>query len=136
MSRLSKEVFACLDCETTGLEPENDRIIEIAVVLFTFDSIIQSFESLVNPERPISEPSIAIHHITDDMVADKPKINEVLPQVLKMTSNLIIVGHGISLDLKFVTEEAKRHNVPCKLLSNPSIDTLRPRCVPDAGIPG
>ena len=36
MGQLNKEVFVCLDCETTGLEPKKDRVIEVAVTKFTF----------------------------------------------------------------------------------------------------
>ncbi|MBS0628812.1 MAG: DUF3820 family protein [Verrucomicrobia bacterium] len=125
MSLIEKEVFVCFDCETTGLEPHNDRIIEIAVVKFTFDEILESFETLIDPERPIPQNTIEIHHITDDMVLGKPKAPEVIPQVLKMIGNHVLIGHGIQLDVNFIQEECKRSRIPCNLGNNLFLDTLR-----------
>lgn len=125
MGSLKSQQFICLDCETTGLEPTEDRLIEVAVVLFTFDETISTYETLIDPERPIPEITTAIHHITDAMVVGKPKIAEVLPKVLKMVGNHILVGHGIQLDIAFLQEEAKRHKIPCHLDKNSFFDTLR-----------
>ncbi len=125
MSLIEKEVFICFDCETTGLEPHNDRVIEIAVAKFTFDDILESFESLIDPERLIPQNTIEIHHITDDMVQGKPKAAQVLPQVLKLIGNHIIIGHGIQLDVSFIQEECKRSGIPCNLNKNLFLDTLR-----------
>lgn len=125
MTLLKKETFVCLDCETTGLDPSVDSIIEIAAVLFTFDGVIQSYETLIDPTCPIPESSIAIHHITDAMVAGKPKIQEVLPEILRLISQHIVMGHGIALDIAFVLEAAKKHAIPCTLNNNRTLDTLR-----------
>lgn len=125
MSLLKKELFVCLDLETTGLEAETDQIIEIAAVLFNFDGIINSFETLIDPGCPISAESMAIHHITDDMVAGKPKIQEVLPEVIKFIGRHIVVGHGIPLDLAFLAQAAKKNSIPCNLANQPIFDTLR-----------
>src|SRR5262245_49234115 len=82
-SPLDKEVFVCIDCEATGLDSKNDRIVEVAVATFTFESLIDQMESLIDPECPIPETSIAIHHITEEMVKGKPKIEEKLPEILR-----------------------------------------------------
>ena len=63
MGFLNKDIFICLDCETTGLDAKTDRIIEIAVTKFTFSEILETFETLIDPECHISESSMAIHHI-------------------------------------------------------------------------
>ncbi len=125
MGLIDKDVFCCLDCETTGLDGRNDRIIELAVATFTFSNILNSYETLIDPECLIAPLSIEIHHITDSMVQDKPKIQDVLASVLTLVNNHIIVGHGIKLDLMFLCEAAKRHQIPCSLESNTFIDTLR-----------
>lgn len=125
MTLIDKEVFVCFDCETTGLEPNNDRIIEIAVCKFTFTEILESFETLIDPERIIPPNTTAIHHITDDMVAGKPKASEVMPKVLKMIGDHIVIGHGIQLDVSFIAEECKRGRIPCNLPKNRYLDTLR-----------
>lgn len=125
MGLIHKDIFVCLDCETTGLDPEKDHIIEVAAVAFTFEGVIDSFETLIDPQAPIPEASTAIHHITDDMVKNKPKIQEVLPTLFKVLGRHIIIGHGIKMDLSFLTAAAQRHQVPSKLSAHPFIDTLR-----------
>lgn len=125
MGLLHKDTFLCLDCETTGLEPNQDQIIEIAVVKFNFDTILESFETLIDPQTPISEVSITIHHITDTMVQGKPKIQEVLPKVFSMIDKHIIIGHGIPTDLAFLNYAAQRHQIPTSIHSHIFIDTLR-----------
>jgi DNA polymerase III subunit epsilon len=122
---INKDVFVCLDCETTGLETDKDRIIEIAMVRFNFEETLDSFETLIDPQIPISEVSIAIHHIDDSMVKGKPKIHEILPKVFEFVGTSIIVGHGITNDIAFLCSAAKQHTMPCKLAAHPYLDTLR-----------
>lgn len=109
----------------TGLTPESNRIIEIAIMRFTFDTVLESYETLIDPEIPINPESIAIHHITDAMVQGKPKIWEILPKIFQMIGREVIIGHGIDNDLAFLCAEAKRHQIPCTLNAHPFIDTLR-----------
>lgn len=125
MGLIEQEVFICLDCETTGLNAESDRVIEVALIKFNFTQILESFETLIDPEINISKESMEIHHITDEMVQGKPKISHVLPSLFKMIDQHIIVGHGIGLDLAFLQNEAKRYQVPCTLSNNQTLDTLR-----------
>jgi len=125
MSLLKQEIFVCLDCESTGLEPKTDRIVEIAIARFTFEQILQQFESLINPECEIPKISQEIHKISAEMVDGKPKIKEVLPHVLQMIDKNILVGHGIFFDMSLIAAEAERNNIHTKILSHPYIDTLR-----------
>lgn len=125
MSKLKDQIFVCIDCETTGLDPEQDRICEIAVASFTFDEILEQFESLIDPERPIPPEVVAIHHITDDMVLGKPRIEEVLGQIIKIIGKYPIIGHGIRFDIDIITAHARRCNIPCNIDQNLSFDTLR-----------
>ena len=125
MGLLKTDTFICIDCETTGLEPEKDRIIEVAAVIFTENGILDRYETLIDPEILIGEESIAIHHITNEMVIGKPKIKEVLPHVLKMISKHIIIGHGIPFDIAFLANAAKIHCIPNSLANHPFLDTLR-----------
>lgn len=122
---LNEECFVCVDCETTGLDPTSDNIIEVAVARFTLNSIMTEFETLVDPKRQIPPSSIEIHHITDKMVAGKPTINQVLSEVLEIIGDHVIIGHGVQFDLDILSQEAKRHGIPCKLSKNKVIDTLR-----------
>lgn len=125
MGLIGKDTFICLDCETTGLAPESDQIIEIALVRFNFEQTIDSYETLIDPQILINPESIAIHHITDAMVKGKPKVQEILPKVIEFIGKNIIVGHGINNDIAFLCSAAKQHQIPCNLHAHPYIDTLR-----------
>ena len=65
MGSLKKDTFICLDVEATGLSVETDEIVELAIVKFTFDEILSSFETLIRPGIVIPQESIAVHHITN-----------------------------------------------------------------------
>jgi len=122
---LNKARFVCLDCEFTGLDMEKDRIIEVAAVRFTFSELEAEFDELVKPDCPISDEAYAIHHISAEMVATKPSIEEILPSFLNFVGKDLIVGHGIGSDIEMLSRAAERSRIPCKLRSHPFIDTLR-----------
>ena len=116
---------AAFDLETTGLDPYNDRIIEIAIIKFTFNEILERFQTLIDPEKIIPDETIQIHNITNEMIVGKPKIQEHLADILKKLAGCVIVGHGIKLDLDFVIQACKRYDMPTMLTSTRYIDTLR-----------
>ena len=69
LGSLKNTVFVCLDCEFTGLDLENDRVIEIAAVRFTFeDGVIDEYDQLINPNYPIGKESMKIHNIRQNHV--------------------------------------------------------------------
>jgi DNA polymerase-3 subunit epsilon len=125
MGLISKDVYVCIDCEFTGLDADQDRIIEVAVVRFTVNGVIDQYESLVDPQRDIPENSIAIHHITPDMVQGKPTIDKLIPEIVRVAGNYPIVGHGVAMDVDMIVKAADRAGVPCSLRRNVVIDTLR-----------
>jgi DNA polymerase III subunit epsilon len=125
MTLLKNAVFICLDCEFTGLDPEKDRILELAAVCFTFTEILNQFDALVNPDCVISTDSFAIHHISQEMVSGKPKIENILPDFFAFVGKNTLVGHAIGYDLKMLEHEAMRTNIAYPLKGNPCIDTLR-----------
>lgn len=124
-NQLEKQKFVCVDCETTGLDIKQDRIIEIAVIVFSFDAALEEYETLIDPECEISATSIEIHHINQEMVQGQPKIRDVLPHILKMIADHTIIGHGVKFDIDMIVEAAKRESIPCSIENNSSIDTLR-----------
>jgi DNA polymerase-3 subunit epsilon len=125
MGQLHKETFVCLDCESTGLDPESDRLIEVAAIRFTFTKELDAFESLVDPQCEIPQASIDIHHITQDMVEGKPLARSILPEVMDFVGDSIIVGHAIAFDINLINAEARRCGLARELKLTQSIDTLR-----------
>ncbi|MCH9621827.1 MAG: 3'-5' exonuclease DinG [Chlamydiia bacterium] len=125
MGQLKTDTLICLDCETTGLDTANDEIIELAVIKFTFDKEIGSLDALVDPKRPIPPESIAIHHITDEMVQNKPYIESLLDEATDLIGDYPIMGHNVGFDIAIIEAALRRHNHPKSIASNPVIDTLR-----------
>lgn len=123
--KLENELFVCIDCETTGLDPETDRVIEIAAAKFNMRELLEQKENLIDPECDIPPSSIEIHHITPDMVKNKPKIQEVLSEYITFIGGNTLVGHGVAFDIKLIVNAAKRFEIPCTIANNRSIDTLR-----------
>ncbi len=125
MGLIREEIFVCLDCESTGLDPEKDRVVEVGAARFTFTQVLQSFESLIDPECEIPKISQDIHKISSEMLKGKPKVAEILPHLLKMIDGHVLVGHGIGFDIALLAAEAKRHQIPTSIEKQRSIDTLR-----------
>jgi len=125
MSNIENEVFVCIDCEATGLDPKQDRIVEVAVVKFDLSTVYESFETLIDPDCIISETSIAIHHITQEMVKGKPFIKDVVKDLLKMIGRHTIIGHGVGFDIDLIATAAEKEGIPCTLRQNRMLDTLR-----------
>lgn len=71
--------FLFFDTETTGVDPEDARIVELGAAYFEERVFTEHRRMLVNPGVPIPEEASAIHHITDEIVADKPPFSEIAP---------------------------------------------------------
>lgn len=100
--------YAIIDVETTGGAARYERITEIAIVLHDGEKVIDTFSTLLNPERSIPWNITQITGITDAMVADAPKFFEVARQIVQMTEDAIFVAHNVSFDFSFIREEFAR----------------------------
>jgi DNA polymerase III subunit epsilon len=100
--------YAIIDVETTGGAAKHERITEIAIVIHDGEKVIDSFTSLVNPERTIPWNITRITGITDAMVADAPKFYEIAKKVVEITENAIFVAHNVKFDYEFIREEFHR----------------------------
>lgn len=108
MERFPDGIIA-IDLETTGLSPLVDRIIEIAALKIT-KIRCEVFETLINPEIHIPEHTTDIHQITDEMVANSPKINDVLIPLKEFIGDLPIVAHNAKFDLGFIVLNLQKNN--------------------------
>lgn len=107
-------IFIALDTETTGLSATDGRIVEIAAIKFDLSgNELGRFERLVNPLIPIPPRAIAVHHITDDMVAGEPDITEILPLFLEFVAgdNSILIAQNAIFDIGFVNHEGLRNDI-------------------------
>jgi DNA polymerase-3 subunit epsilon/ATP-dependent DNA helicase DinG len=110
-------IFAAVDVETTGLDPYRDEIIEIAVVVFQDDNILEQFDSLVQPEGKIPPEITALTGISNADVADAPGIFALRPRLRQLVGSHVIMGHNVGFDMGFL-EQA---NVG---VGQPRLDTL------------
>jgi DNA polymerase-3 subunit epsilon len=106
---MPNRTFISLDTETTGLSPRlGDRIVEIALLRYEKQRIVDKFVSLVNPERHIPGRVVAIHGIDDDMVRRAPTFRQIFPMILKFVGDGSVpaTAHNASFDLRFLRAEA------------------------------
>ncbi len=98
--------FVVLDVETTGLSSRHgDKIIEVAAVKCEGLRVTDRFESLVNPQRPLSYGAYQVNRISPEMLKDAPLAADVLPQVFRFMQGSCVVGHNIKFDLGFLRHE-------------------------------
>jgi DNA polymerase-3 subunit alpha (Gram-positive type) len=109
MNRNIKEAeFTIFDTETTGLEPESgDRIIEIAGIRFKGDNRISFFQTLINPFRAVSEGAFQVNRITQDMLVNAPKMEEIMPKFLDFIRGSCLCSYNAPFDLGFLNTEIK-----------------------------
>lgn len=101
-------MYAVIDIETTGGSAQRDRITEVAIFIFDGSEIIDSFVTLVNPERAIPYFITRLTGITDQMVAHAPRFCEVARKIVEITENQTFVAHNVSFDYNFIRQEFMR----------------------------
>jgi DNA polymerase-3 subunit epsilon len=101
--------YAVVDVETTGTRCwAGDRITEIAVVAVRGGVVAETFETLVNPDRPIPPWVTRLTNISWDMVRNAPRFRDVCDDVLRALDGAIFVAHNAQFDWRFVTTEVER----------------------------
>ncbi len=122
--KISEQQFVAFDTETTGLWAPSNRLVEIGAVKFYLGGgKISTFQALINPERPMPSEVIAVHGITDEMVADARKIGEVMPDFLEFCgTDTILLAHNALFDVSFLAVELDR--IDQKRPENIVLDTV------------
>lgn len=100
--------FVVFDIETTGLSHLKNNITEIGAVRVENGKIVSVFNELINPQQHISDEIIEITGITNEMVADKPLINEIMPKFLEFSKDCVFVAHNAEFDIPFIKTNCKR----------------------------
>lgn len=97
--------FAIIDIETTGGSAKRDKITEIAIVLHNGSQILDTWQTLVNPERSIPYYITKITGINDEMVHNAPKFYEIAKEIVERTEDALFVAHNVRFDYGFIAEE-------------------------------
>ncbi|HRV79055.1 MAG TPA: exonuclease domain-containing protein [Thauera sp.] len=121
LSELSYTVF---DTETTGLNPsQGDEIIQIGATRILNGKLLraESFEQLVDPERPLAPESAKIHGITSEMLRGQPTIDKVLPAFHAFSADTVLIAHNAAFDMRFLQLKEEQTGLR---FDHPVIDTL------------
>jgi DNA polymerase III subunit alpha, Gram-positive type len=124
--------FVAVDVETTGLDPANDRLIEIAAVLFKPDgqggfTPADSLVTLVNPGQPVPPRSQELTGITTDMLRTAPPPLAAIERLKEIVGKRLVIAHNAFFDLSFIRYEGfrtAREQDPRVKFNPPLVDTL------------
>ena len=110
--RTLDDPFVVFDLETTGLNNNVHKIIEIGAVKVQKGVVVDRYSVFVNPREPISYEIENLTGINDSMVKDARTIDAVLPEFLQFCEGAALVGHNASFDVNFVLKAAKNLGIP------------------------
>lgn len=114
--------YICFDIETTGLNHKTDRITEIGAIRVVGGEIAESFNTFVNPERPIPAKITSLTGITDDMVREAPSELEALRAFQTFCGEgALLVAHNASFDISFMRTAAARNQMD---FMHPYVDSV------------
>lgn len=115
--------YIVFDIETTGLDPMYDEIIEIGAIKVEDGKEIETFSTLIKPEYEIDEFITELTGITNEMVINAPKINDVLPKFMDFIKDSVILGHNVNFDINFIYDNLINEDM--NPITNDFVDTLR-----------
>jgi DNA polymerase-3 subunit epsilon len=92
-----KRSICFIDLETTGLDIDKDRIVEISICKLYPNGEKEVKTRRINPEIPISQEATDLHGITNEMVINEPTFKKVAKGLLSLIENCDIVGYNINL---------------------------------------
>jgi len=114
--------YVVIDTETTGINAKKDSILSIAAIKIKKFKIVNIYNTFVDNEKKIPIESKRIHNIEEHHLKNKPKIYEILPDLIKFIGpDAIIVGHHVKFDFEIINREIFKYFAT--KLYNPTIDT-------------
>jgi DNA polymerase-3 subunit epsilon len=119
---LSQVTFCVVDLETTGSSSAVGGITEIGAVKYRGGEEVSRFSTLINPGQPIPANIVMLTGISSSMVADAPRIEDVLEMFLDFVQGTVLVAHNARFDVGFLNAALERHGYDP--LSNAVVDTV------------
>ncbi|MEL7001176.1 MAG: exonuclease domain-containing protein [Bacteroidota bacterium] len=115
-------MYAIVDIETTGGYAGKSRITEIAIFIHDGEKVVDTYQSLINPEQVVPAFITGLTGISQDMVDSAPTFSEVADEIYEILSNNVFVAHNVSFDYSFVKNEFERAG---HLFNNKKLCTVR-----------
>ncbi|RGD72893.1 3'-5' exonuclease [Anaerofustis stercorihominis] len=118
------EDYTVIDIETTGLNPDENEIIEVGAVKVRDRKIIDEFSSFVSPKKDIISPEIRkLTGIDEVMIEGADQIEDVIPKFNEFIDGEILLGHNVNFDINFLYDNYERYSD--FYLSNDYVDLLK-----------
>ena len=117
------EDYVLVDIETTGLSPTYNDIIEIGAIKVKGNEIVDTYESLIKIEEPLSPFITHLTGITDKMLEKGKEREEVLQEFIEFAGEDILIGHNVNFDINFLYDKCEKYIDT--YLTNDFIDTMR-----------
>ncbi|SFR45172.1 DNA polymerase-3 subunit epsilon [Robiginitalea myxolifaciens] len=124
-------MYAILDIETTGGKFNEEGITEIAVHRFNGTEVVDTFISLINPERPIQPYVSKLTGIDEKMVRTAPKFHQVAKRIVEITEGAVLVAHNAPFDYRILRTEFRRLGYEYQRKTLCTVD-LSQRLIPEA----
>ena len=122
--KMEKKRKLVLDTETTGLNFESDKVIEIGIVELKDNILTQNyFHEYINPEINISLSAQKIHGISNDFLMDKPTFSTIAQKFLDFIKDDILIIHNAEFDTNFIDKELQECGF--NKIKNYIIDTIK-----------
>ncbi len=104
--------IVCFDIETTGLKADREVITEIGAVVLRDGAVAETFQTFVNPERPLTPEITALTGITDEMLKDAPSQRDALQAFLDFAAGRPLAAHNAEFDIGFLRLGCEREGIP------------------------
>jgi DNA polymerase III epsilon subunit family exonuclease len=117
--------FAVVDCETTGVNPETDRILQVAAIIVNGEGeVVDQFDTVVRPESPENYTHGAehIHGISKEQVENGMPLREALEKLWTISSGNVFTAHNARFDIGFLHAESERVGLSNRIETH--VDTL------------
>ena len=118
---LSEVTFCVLDLETTGGSPQDASITEVGACKVLRGEVVGTFQTLVNPGRPVPAFVRLLTGISDELLVEAPDVASVMPSLLEFMRDSVIVAHNARFDTGFINAALARLDYPP--LENRVVDT-------------
>ena len=102
--------FVALDVETTGTISYVDHIVEVAAIRFSGGKVVETFTSLIDPGVSMPPAASRVNGITDDMLKEGPKAQEVLKKFSKFCRGDFLVAHNAIFDFQFLAAALEKNH--------------------------